>query len=152
MTAALEGGEWSAARPGRTLPPGKTQYLLYRRLGGPHGLSGQAEYLVPTGIRSRAVQPVVSRYTDWATRHTHTHIRIYIPPAFKNRTDAYHMLIRSIKYFLDDADGSWVRALCWEVSTALEGIWNAGKLLHFVQVSGNLCVCVCVDRVIRRSH
>jgi len=26
MTAALEGGEWSAARPGRTLPPGKTHY------------------------------------------------------------------------------------------------------------------------------
>ena len=25
-------------------------------------------------IRSRNVQPVVSRYTDWATRHTHTHI------------------------------------------------------------------------------
>ena len=23
MTAAVEGGEWSAARPGRTLPPGK---------------------------------------------------------------------------------------------------------------------------------
>ena len=26
MIAALEGGEWSAARPGRTLPPGKTRY------------------------------------------------------------------------------------------------------------------------------
>jgi len=25
VTAALEGGEWSAARPGRTLPPGKTR-------------------------------------------------------------------------------------------------------------------------------
>ena len=25
MTAALEGGEWSASRPGRTLPPGKTR-------------------------------------------------------------------------------------------------------------------------------
>jgi len=25
MTAALEGGEWSVARPGRTLPPGKTR-------------------------------------------------------------------------------------------------------------------------------
>jgi len=25
MTAALEGGEWSAARAGRTLPPGKTR-------------------------------------------------------------------------------------------------------------------------------
>ena len=23
MTAALEGGEWSAARPGRTVPPGE---------------------------------------------------------------------------------------------------------------------------------
>jgi len=34
MTAALEGGEWSAARTGRTLPPGKTWYPLYRKLGG----------------------------------------------------------------------------------------------------------------------
>jgi len=37
MTAALEGVEWSAARPGRTLPPGKTRYPLYRRLGGSQG-------------------------------------------------------------------------------------------------------------------
>ena len=50
MTAALEGGEWSAARPGRSLPPGKTRYPLYRRLGGPQGRSGWAENLVPTGI------------------------------------------------------------------------------------------------------
>ena len=57
MTAALEGGEWSTARIGRTLPPGKTRYPLYRRLGGPQGRSGQAENLVPTGIRSRIVQP-----------------------------------------------------------------------------------------------
>ena len=70
MTAALEGGEWSAARPGRTLPPGKTRYPFYRRLGGPQGRSGWSENLVPTGIRSRTVQPVVSRYTDWATGHT----------------------------------------------------------------------------------
>jgi len=33
MTAALEGGEWSAARPGRTLPLGKTRYPFYRRAG-----------------------------------------------------------------------------------------------------------------------
>jgi len=79
MTAALEGGERSAARPGRTLPPGKTRYPFYRRLGGPQGRSGRAENLVPTGIRSRTVQPVVNRYTDWATRptHTHTHTHIY---------------------------------------------------------------------------
>jgi len=33
MTAALEGGEWSAAHSGRTLPLGKTLYPFYRRLG-----------------------------------------------------------------------------------------------------------------------
>jgi len=38
MTAAIEGGEWSAACPGHTLPPGKTQYPFYRWLGGPPGL------------------------------------------------------------------------------------------------------------------
>ena len=70
MTAALEGGEWSAARHGRTLPPGKTRYPLYRRLCGSQGRSGRAENLVPTGIRSRAVRSVVSRYTDWATGPT----------------------------------------------------------------------------------
>jgi len=70
MTAALEGGEWSAARPVRTLPPGKTRYPFYRRLGGPQGRSERAKNLVPTGIRSRTVQPIVSRYTDWATRPT----------------------------------------------------------------------------------
>jgi len=60
---ALEGSEWSAARPGRTLPLGKTRYPFYRRLGGPQGRSGRAENLVPTGIRSRTVQPVISRHT-----------------------------------------------------------------------------------------
>jgi len=58
MTAALEGGEWSVARPGRNLPPVKSRYPFYRKLGGPQGRSGRAENLVPTGIRSRPVQPV----------------------------------------------------------------------------------------------
>ena len=63
-------GEWSAARTGRTLPPGKTRYPFYRRLGGPQGRSGRAENLVPTGIQSRTVQPVVNRYTALATEPT----------------------------------------------------------------------------------
>jgi len=52
MTVALEGGEWSAARPGRTLPPGKNWYPLYRRLGGSQGRSGRGKKLTTTGIRS----------------------------------------------------------------------------------------------------
>ena len=58
MTTALEGGEWSAARPGRNLSLGKTQFQLYRRLGGPKGRSGWAENLTPLGFDPRAVQPV----------------------------------------------------------------------------------------------
>jgi len=33
MTAALEGGEWSAARPGHTLPPGKDSELIVQEAG-----------------------------------------------------------------------------------------------------------------------
>jgi len=72
MTAELAGGELSEARPGRTLPQGKTRYPLYRRLGGPQGRSGRAEIIFPTGIRFRTVQLIVSRYTDWATGPTYS--------------------------------------------------------------------------------
>ena len=50
------------------LPPGKTRYPLYRRLGGPPGLVWtDAENLAPPpGFDPRTVQPVASRYTDWA--------------------------------------------------------------------------------------
>ena len=64
-------GEGSASRPGRSLPPGKTRYELNRRLGGPQGRSGQVRKISPPpGFDPRTVQPVTSRYTDWATRPT----------------------------------------------------------------------------------
>ena len=54
--------------------PGKDPVpIVYRRLGGPQGRSGRAENLAPPGFDPRNVQPVVSRYTDWATP-PHTHI------------------------------------------------------------------------------
>ena len=71
MIAALEGGEWSAALPDRTLLPGNTCYPFYRRLGGPQGRSGRAKNLVPTGIRSRTVQPV-AQLLYWLSYPTHT--------------------------------------------------------------------------------
>jgi hypothetical protein len=41
LTSALDGGEWSASRPGRALPRGKDpRYPLYRRLGVPQSRSG----------------------------------------------------------------------------------------------------------------
>jgi hypothetical protein len=76
---ALEGGEGSASRPGRSLPTGKTRYPFYRRLGGPQGRSGQVRKISPTaGFDPRTVQPIASRYTDWATQSTRVYIRISI--------------------------------------------------------------------------
>ena len=57
-------GEWSAARPGHTLPSGKTQYPSYRRLGGPQGQSGWVENFAPPGFDPQTNQPVFSCYTD----------------------------------------------------------------------------------------
>ena len=59
MTAALEGSEWSAARPGCNLPPGKDPVPNVQEAGwAPGPVWTRAENLVPTGIRSRTVQPI----------------------------------------------------------------------------------------------
>jgi hypothetical protein len=50
------------------LPPGKTRYPLYRRLGGLHGRSGQVwKIFPPRGLDSQTVHSVSSLYTAWAT-------------------------------------------------------------------------------------
>ena len=47
------------------LLPGKTRYILYRRLGGPQGRSGRVwKISPPLGFDPQTVQPVASRYTD----------------------------------------------------------------------------------------
>ena len=71
-------GEWSAARPGRTLPPGKTRYPLYRRLGGPQGRSGREENLVvkygtATQARDANIQKSMS-FVCWNIIATDIHI------------------------------------------------------------------------------
>ena len=49
------------------LPPGKTRFLLYRRLGGPQSRFGRVRKISPPqGFDPWTVQPVASRYTDWA--------------------------------------------------------------------------------------
>ena len=53
------------------LPPGKTRYPLYRRLGGPQARSGWVRKISPPpGFDPRNVQAVTSRHTDWATGPT----------------------------------------------------------------------------------
>jgi len=49
------------------LPPGKTRYPLYRRLGGSQGRSGRVRKISPpSGFDPRTVQPAARRCTDCA--------------------------------------------------------------------------------------
>ena len=53
-TSALDGGAGGQRHAPAALPPGKTRYPLYRRLGEPQGWSGQVGKISPpTGIRTR---------------------------------------------------------------------------------------------------
>jgi hypothetical protein len=57
FTSALDwvGGQHHAPA---ALPPGRTQYPLYRRLGGPQGRSGRAQKISPSpGFDSRTGKP-----------------------------------------------------------------------------------------------
>jgi hypothetical protein len=64
LTSALNwvGGQRHAPA---ALPPGMTQYALYKRLGGPQGRSGRVlKISPPLEFDPRTVQLVASRYTD----------------------------------------------------------------------------------------
>ena len=79
MTTALQGDEGSASRPGRSLPlerPGT------HCTGGCVGLRASLDRCgksrPPPGYDLRTVQPVASRYTDYATQPTHMSAVRYI--------------------------------------------------------------------------
>ena len=56
---ALDGGGWSLPRSGRFTPGKETWHPLHRRVGGPHGQSGQVrKTLPPSGFDPQTVQPV----------------------------------------------------------------------------------------------
>jgi hypothetical protein len=135
MTPALEGSEWSAARPGRTLPPGKTWYPMYRRLGGPQGRSGQVRKISPPpGFDPRTIQPVFSRYTDCATGSTS-----YVSYIFNIK---FRLLILEglFLYIRDSADviatryGTDVTEIesrwGWDFWTRPDGTWGSLSLLY----------------------
>jgi len=101
-------------------PPGKTRYPLYRRLGGPQGWSGRAENLVPTGIWSRTVQPIVSLYSDWATWPT---AWLYEP------TKSLGMTVVDIGYNRTSVDcGAWKCSL-------IQRTWCFVDIIHVILIN-----------------
>jgi hypothetical protein len=72
LTSALDGGEWSASRPGRALPPGKEPPVPILQeawwASEPVWSQGLEEKSsAPVGDRTAIIQPVVRHYTDRAT-------------------------------------------------------------------------------------
>ena len=66
MTAALEGGECSAARPGRTLPPGKDPVPIVQEAGWAPGLVWMGGKSVPhrDSISDRPARSSVATPTE----------------------------------------------------------------------------------------
>jgi len=72
LTWALDkvGGQYHAPAP---LPPGKTRYPLYRRLGRLQSRSGQVRKTSPpSGFDPQTVQPAASHYTNYAIQAPRT--------------------------------------------------------------------------------
>ena len=67
LTLVIDGDKWSTPRLGHITSGKETCYLLYRRLGGPQSWSAWVrEISPPLGFDPRAIQPVVSCYTNSA--------------------------------------------------------------------------------------
>ena len=76
-TSALEGCEWSMPCPSHFTAGKETQYPLFRRLGRPCGRSEQVwKISPPPGFEEpQTIQPVASRYTDYAILATSSLVR-----------------------------------------------------------------------------
>jgi hypothetical protein len=95
----------------RTLPPGKTRYAPYRRLGGLQGRYGRMRKISPApAFHPRTLQPVESRYNIWS-----------IPTQ-----RPYHYTKESVS-FCPDAD-SWFSSWCTACRKPFRH-WTAASVL-----------------------
>jgi hypothetical protein len=67
LTSAPDGGEWSASRPGRALPPGPIRQEVVWAPESVWTQELEEKSSASVGDRTPVVQSVVSHYTDWAT-------------------------------------------------------------------------------------
>jgi hypothetical protein len=91
-TSALDGGEWSASRPGRAWAPGKGPPVPTVQEAGwtpepvwTQRLQEKSFCLCRrSNLDRQVVQPVVRHYTDWATQLTTLFLYILKIPSFKS--------------------------------------------------------------------
>jgi hypothetical protein len=87
ITSALEGGEWSASRPGRALPPGERAPGTHCTGGWVNPRAGldaevRGKFSASVGDRTPAVQSVVTLYTDCATLAVLPYLVAFLMPVF----------------------------------------------------------------------
>jgi hypothetical protein len=79
------------------LPPGKTRYPLYRRLGGPQGRSGRVRKIAPPpppplGIDPRTVQPVASKTLFVIFKFIYVLLLVYMYVLYKHNRRGNYIL------------------------------------------------------------
>jgi hypothetical protein len=113
------------------LPPGNTRYPLYRRLGGPQDRSGRVRKISPPPrFDPRTVQPVVIRYTDWATRPTNSDNN-------KNKILLLKIL-SALKHHIDKSTCEDGTNQIYTESSSSTDIWNIPKLIMAESHSSSL--------------
>ena len=136
MTTALEGSEWSGSCPGLSLPPGKTRYPLYKRLGGRQDRSGQVRNISSLpGFDPRTVQSVASRYTDYATRPT-----ICMDGSVNSRThrrrgqrlESAAVRLLGLRFRILPAAGMSVTCECFQVDVSATGYFPSVVCLSVI--------------------
>ena len=95
--SALDGGGRSTPRPGHFTPEKDPVPIVEEAGWAPELVWTDAENLARTGIRSRAVQPVARRYTDWALPPTPGLCRRqnYMPFLFAV-SEAFRIFVRKV--------------------------------------------------------
>ena len=99
-TSALDGVGDQPHAPA-ALPPGKTRYPFYRRMGGSQGRSERVRKISPQPrFHPRIVQPVASSYTDWAVaapKGLPLHIRVYKVVTIRRKARSEDLCLRVLK-------------------------------------------------------
>ena len=142
MTTALEGGEGSASRLGRFLPPGKTRYPLYRRLGGPQDRSGQVRKISPPNRIRYPDRPVRSQSLYRLRYPAHINepnTKIFLKMSdVVNKTLQRNSVSKNVRstwvylFLLEVHNNGWRMSLSWvceRLSTVKDfGKWSFGLL------------------------
>jgi len=113
--------EWGVSVTPRPLfTPGKGPVPIVQEAGwAPGPVWTGAENLAPTGIRPQTVQPVASRYTDWATRPTvegmpvTKDMQVFLPHLKNGPRTASDLYSGSVHF--NSSPGHWLSWMTFEV-------------------------------------